>query len=185
MPALNNPVMTKTIFRDKKIGDFTYGHPTLIGAVDFEIGSFTSITGGVKIIAADHRPDWATTYPFSAIFKEAQRIPGHPASKGPVLIGNDVWIGEDATILSGVVIGDGAVVAARSVVTKDVEPYSIVAGNPAVHRRYRFPDEWIDALRRIKWWNWPIDTILERIDDILAPPGDHLLKYLKYGNRKR
>lgn len=176
--ALKNPVMTKTLFPNAKIGDFTYGKPTLIGNVELEIGKFCSIADGVSIISIDHRPDWCTTYPFSALFREAERIPGHPTSKGPVIIGHDVWIGHGATIMSGVTIGNGAVIAAGAVVTKDVAPYSIVAGNPACHRRYRFAEEWIDALqRKIKWWDWPIETILERIDAILQPPGDHLIPY--------
>lgn len=184
--GLKNPVMTKTIFRDMKIGDFTYGHPKLIGNVELEIGNFTSIAGGVTIIAMDHRSDWGTNYPFSAIFKEAQHIPGHPSTKGPVKIGHDVWIGQNATIMSGVTIGNGAVVAAEAVVTKDVKPYSIVAGNPAEHKKFRFEEEeYIDVLQRhVKWWDWPIDQILENIGEILQPPGPHLDKYLKFKNTK-
>lgn len=183
MPSLKNPVMTKSIYKNFKIGDYTYGHPKIIGAVELEIGRFCSIADGVSIIAIDHRPDWATTYPFPALFASAQHIEGHPANKGPVRIGHDVWIGYGATILSGVTIGNGAVIGAQSVVSKNVAPYSIVTGNPAEHRKYRFAEEWIDLLnRKIKWWEWPIDTILERIDDLLQAPGDHLLKYSKrYG----
>lgn len=178
MSALKHPVMTKTALKGYSIGDYTYGIPRLVGRVDLEIGKFCSIAEGVTIISADHRKEWATTYPFPALFHEAEHIVGHPVNKGKVTIGNDVWIGYGATIMSGVTIGNGAIIGAKSVVTKDVEPYAIVAGNPAEKKGYRFDEEWRDALnRRIKWWDWGIEIILERIDDLLKEPGDHLLQY--------
>ncbi len=103
--------------------------------------------------------DWVTTYPFSEFFPEARRFSGHRPSKGNVVIGNDVWIGLGALILSGIEIGDGAVIAAHSVVAKNVEPYSIVGGNPAQHIRYRFSDVQVRKLEAIAWWNWPLDKI--------------------------
>lgn len=185
MGKMYNPVMTKTIYRDRKIGDFTYGHPKIVGGGVVEIGKFCSIADGVTFLAdVDHRPDWCTTYPFSAIFHEASGIPGHPAGKGPIIIGHDVWIGHHATILSGVTVGHGAVIGACSVVTKNVAPYSIVAGNPASHRKYRMSEELRDDfLRKLKWWDWPIETIIERIEFLLAEPGDQLVQFYinKYG----
>jgi serine acetyltransferase len=86
---------------------------------------------------------------------------GHPACKGDIIIGNDVWIGAKSTIMSGVKIGDGAIVAAGALVTKDVEPYSMVGGNPAKHLKYRFDDEDIQGLLEIKWWDWNEDKIKE------------------------
>jgi carbonic anhydrase/acetyltransferase-like protein (isoleucine patch superfamily) len=80
-------------------------------------------------------------------------------TKGSIVVGNDVWVGTRAIILSGVTIGDGAIVAAGSVVTKDVPPYAIVAGNPARLIRYRFSDETIAAMCRIRWWDWPLEVI--------------------------
>ena len=87
-------------------------------------------------------------------------------SGGPVVIGNDVWVGYEALILSGVTIGDGAVIAARAVVTKDVEPYSIVGGNPAKHIRYRFDEPTREALLRIKWWDWPDEKVAQHRHEI-------------------
>jgi serine acetyltransferase len=91
------------------------------------------------------------------------------ASKEDVEIGNDVWIGDTATLLSGVRIGNGAVIGARSVVTKDVPPYAIVVGNPARIARLRFTPEQISALERIAWWNWPLHKIREAAPLLLSP----------------
>ncbi len=159
---------------DKKIGDYTYGNPKLMfwNNDDCSIGKFCSIAEDVVIMGGgEHRYDWVTTYPFSAlphVFPFASEIKGHPARKGPTLIGNDVWIGTKSLIMSGVQIGDGAVVAAMSVVTKDVPAYSIVAGNPAKIIKYRFSEEQIDKLMKIKWWDWPINKIRRNIRFLLS-----------------
>jgi acetyltransferase-like isoleucine patch superfamily enzyme len=120
-----------------------------------EIGSFCSIAGGVKIfLGGEHRADWVTTFPFTDLWREdAGYLPGHPHSKGDVIIGNDVWIGAEALIMSGVKVGDGAVIGARAVVTKNVPPYAIVAGNPARLVRFRFDQNVIDRLIRLAWWD--------------------------------
>lgn len=89
-------------------------------------------------------------------------------NKGDTVIGNDVWIGENVTILPGVHIGDGAIIGANSVVSKDVKPYSIVAGNPIKEIKKRFNDEQIKILENIKWWDWDIDKILNNLDVILS-----------------
>ncbi len=146
-----------------KIGEGTYGRPKVFSWNDgtrLSIGRFCSIAYNVTILlGGEHRMDWVTTYPFSEFFPKARRFSEHQPSKGNVVIGNDVWIGMGALILSGVEIGNGAVVAAHSVVTKNVEPYSIVGGNPARHIRYRFSDVQIRALEAIAWWEWPLDEI--------------------------
>ena len=109
-----------------------------------------------------HRPrPWATTYAFSRLFPEASGFKGHPHTKGDVVIGHDVWIGYEALILGKGRIGNGAVVAARSVVTRNVAPYSIVAGNPARHVKFRFDEAAVKALEEIAWWNWPMEKIKE------------------------
>jgi len=146
-----------------QIGRGVYGnfdvHPCGGGAT-LRIGSFCSIATGVQIfLGGDHRVDWVTTYPFQEFWEAAKGIAGHPVSKGDVVIGNDVWIGTDALLLSGVEIGDGAVIGARAVVAKDVPPYAIVTGNPARVRRYRFDENTIRILLKIEWWNWEDERI--------------------------
>lgn len=146
------------------VGRFTYGTPKLRvwGAEDtINIGSFCSIADDVVIMGGgEHRPDWVTTYPLRIAFGETLAgIDGHPATKGPTHIGSDVWIGHGAIILSGVRIGNGAVVAAGAVVSRSVEDYAIVAGNPARVVRKRFDPEQIAALLEIAWWDWPIERI--------------------------
>ena len=89
--------------------------------------------------------------------------------KGPIIIGNDVYVGFESIVLSGVTIGDGAVIAARSVITKDVEPYSITAGNPAQHVRYRFDEPTREALLRIKWWDWSTSKVAAHSAQINSP----------------
>ena len=100
--------------------------------------------------------------------------------KGHVIIENDVWIGHGATIMNGVTIHSGAVVSAMAVVTKDVPPYSIVAGNPAKIVKYRFDPETIDKLLNIDWWYWPREIICERKDDFKLSINEFVSKYYKY-----
>lgn len=146
-----------------QIGEWTYGTPKVFTwreGTTLKIGRFCAIADGVIILlGGEHRIDWVTTYPFSKIFRKGKRFTGHPRSRGDVIIGNDVWIGTDALILSGVEIGNGAVVAARSVVKDNVLPYSIVAGNPAKHIKFRFSESIIDDLQKIAWWDWPLSKI--------------------------
>jgi len=145
------------------IGSYTYGKPKVLEWTEgttLRIGRFCSISTNVTILlGGDHRTDWVSSYPFSAIFKDAKGFVGHPLSKGDVVIGNDVWIGTEAMILIGVNIGNGAVIAARAMVARDVPPYAIVAGIPARLVKYRFDDETITALQKISWWDWQIGEI--------------------------
>jgi virginiamycin A acetyltransferase len=92
------------------------------------------------------------------------------------VVGNDVWIGYQALIMPGVKIGDGAIVAAKSVVVKDVPPYTVVGGNPAISLRQRFPDETIDALLKIAWWNWDIEKITRNLEKIVGADIEALKK---------
>ena len=159
-------------FSAHKIGRGTFGRPKVLSWRDgtaLEIGSFCSIADtAVIMLGGEHRTDWVTTYPFSHFYPEARRFKGHPHTKGDVVIGHDVWIGYEALILSGVHVGDGAVVAARSVVTRSVEPYSIVAGNPARHVKFRFDERAVKALEAIAWWDWPTAKIEEAWPLLLA-----------------
>lgn len=110
-------------YKKYEVGDFTYGKPNIFGGGDVRIGKFCSIADEVTILpSAEYHPEWITTYPIDLI---SSKLTKSATSKGPVIIGNDVWIGYGATILSGVTIGDGAIIAARAVVSRDVEPYSM------------------------------------------------------------
>ena len=122
------------------------------------IGSFCSIAKFCTIyLGGMHLTDCATTYPFGHINQDIfpEGSDRHPATKGHVIIHNDVWIGENATLLSGIEIHNGAVIANGSMVTKDVPPYTIVGGNPAKTIRTRFPREVISALNSLEWWQYP------------------------------
>lgn len=158
-----------------EIGDYTYGCPNVMSWDDstrLHIGKFCSIADGVTILlGGNHRTDWVTTYPFNVLstpFPAASAIQGHPATKGDVWIGNDVWIGRGATILSGIQIGDGAVIGAGALVTKDVEPYSIVTGNPGKMVKKRFDEPTIKALLGIAWWNWDEEKINREVRNLCS-----------------
>lgn len=148
------------------IGKYTYGKPQVFYEnqdAKLTIGKFCSIAQNVTVyLGGNHRTDWVTTYPFGHInqniFNSFNGY-GHPATKGGVVIGNDVWIGSNVTIMSGVTVGDGAVIANNSHVVKNVEPYSLVGGNPAKFIKYRFTKEEIDKLLEIKWWDWEDEKI--------------------------
>ena len=148
-----------------RIGKWTYGNPRVRSwgeGATLEIGAFCSIAEGVKIfLGGEHRIEWTTTFPFPVLWESARHIKGHPKTKGDVIIGNDVWLGADSVILSGVTIGDGAVVGARSVITNDIPPYAIVAGNPARMVKKRFDDLTIGRLLEVRWWEWE-DSRIEK-----------------------
>jgi len=142
-------------------GKYTYGTPKIYWNnkdAELVVGNFCSIADNVKIyLGCNHRTDWVTTYPFGHIHKNIFNNydgEGHSLTKGDVIIGNDVWIGENVTIMSGVNIGDGAIIANNSHIVKNVEPYSLVGGNPGKFIKYRFTSEQIEKLLEIKWWNW-------------------------------
>lgn len=142
-------------YPDYAIGIGTYGLPVVHDwrqGSRLHIGSYTSIADDVHIfLGGHHRIDWVSSYPFPAFLEEAKGIEGYGGTRGDMVIGNDVWLASGSTILSGVTVGDGAVVAARAVISRDVAPYSIVAGNPAKHVRFRFDREICDALLASAW----------------------------------
>ena len=133
------------------------------------IGKFCSIACGAKFLfnSANHTMRSLSTYPFPLFFEEwgldIRNVADSWDNKGDIIIGNDVWIGYEAVILSGVTMGDGAIIGTRAVVTKDVPAYMIVGGVPAKPIRRRFADETIHALLKLKWWDWPRERIVENI----------------------
>jgi len=167
-PHSKRSIYTQDILGDRyKIGAHTYGRPKVISweeGTSLKIGKYCSIGPEVTIfLGSEHRTDWVSTYPFPFFWEEARSIPGHPSTKGDVIIGNDVWIGFGVSLLSGVTVGDGAAVGACSVVTRDVPPYAIAAGNPVQVIRYRFDEETIRKLLQIKWWDWPDEKVKENV----------------------
>ena len=138
------------------------------------IGKFCSIACGAKFLfnSANHSLASLSTYPFHIFYEEwglnIQDVAAAWDNKGDIVIGNDVWIGYEAVVLAGVTIGDGAVIGARAVVTKDVPPYAVVGGVPARLIRRRFPDDTISALLALKWWDWPADKIKPRLSALQA-----------------
>ncbi|MBV9078578.1 MAG: CatB-related O-acetyltransferase [Methylobacteriaceae bacterium] len=157
------------------IGAHSYGRPKVRfpeRGAKLTVGRFCSIADKVEIfLGGDHRVDWVSTFPFAAFpdaWPGAERLgDGYHATRGDVAIGSDVWLGSGATILSGVTIGHGAVVAARAVVTRDVPPYAIAAGNPAKIVRLRFPEPVVAALLETAWWDLP-DAALAGLVPLLS-----------------
>lgn len=136
------------------------------------IGKFCSIACGARFLftSANHAMGSLSTYPFPLFYEEwaldKANVTAAWDNKGDILIGNDVWIGYEAVIMAGVTIGDGAIIAARAVVTHDVPPYAIVGGVPARLIRMRFSAETISTLLRLKWWNWPRERIARALPAI-------------------
>lgn len=147
------------------------------------IGKYCSIGSGSTFLLAGnqgHRHEWISTYPFQTdIFSNAR---DGFERKGNTIIGNDVWIGTEAMIMPGIKIGDGAIIAARSIVTKDVEPYTIVGGNPSKILKKRFSDKEIEQLLEIQWWNWEIDKINEALPIICSNKVSKLYEYYNNHN---
>lgn len=177
------------------VGDYTY-YDDSKGAENFEknvlyhypfigdkliIGKFCAIATDVEFImnGANHLMASFSTYPFWIFGKDWAKVMPDLKDlpyKGDTIIGNDVWIGYKTTIMPGVKIGDGAIIAAKSVVTKDVPPYAIVGGNPAKVIKYRFDADIIEQLLRIAWWDWTIETITQNLQAIIQNDIERLNK---------
>ena len=195
---LNRIVKGKNI----EIGDYTMYNDFVNDPCDFEknnvlyhypvngdklkIGKFCSIACGAKFIftSANHSLKSLSTYPFPIFFEEwgldVKNIREAWDNKGDIVVGSDVWIGYEAVILSGVTIGDGAVVGARAVVTKDVPPYTVVGGVPARPIKKRFDEQTIDRLLKLRWWDLGREKIKECIPFIQSGNVDALIKQLSY-----
>lgn len=156
--------------RDFQKNSVLYHYP--INGNHLKIGKFCSIACGAKFLftSANHAMRSLSTYPFPIFFEEwgldVKNITDAWDNKGDIVIGNDVWIGFEAVILSGVTIGDGAIIGTRSVVTRDVAPYTIVGGTPAKQIRKRFSDDVISELLKLQWWNCSEDRVKQNIDSI-------------------
>jgi len=180
------------------IGDYTY-YDDPIDSESFEknvlyhypfykdkliIGKFCAIARDVKFImnGANHKMDCFTTFPFSIFGQGWEKVMPKPEElpfKGDTVVQNDVWIGYDSLIMPGINIGNGVIIAARSVVTKNVEPYSIVGGNPARPIRKRFSAELIELLEQAKWWDWPIEEITKQLEVLTSNDEAKLRQVLK------
>jgi virginiamycin A acetyltransferase len=134
------------------------------------IGKFCQIATGVKFImnSGNHSMDGISTYPFKVFGKAWKDAPLNAKYKGDIIVGNDVWIGNGSTIMSNVKIGHGAIIGTNSLVTKDVEPYTIVGGNPAKVIRKRFDDNAISLLINLNWWDWSVEKITDNLTAILS-----------------
>ncbi len=156
--------------KDFEKNNVLYQYP--INKDKLRIGKFCSIACGAKFIfnSANHTLHSLSSYPFPIFFEEwgldVKDITKAWDNKGDIVIGNDVWIGYESVILAGVTIGDGAIIGARAVVTKDVPPYTIVGGVPAKPIRNRFDEKTIRTLQEIKWWDWPVERIAQHISGI-------------------
>ncbi|MBN2478835.1 MAG: CatB-related O-acetyltransferase [Parachlamydiales bacterium] len=168
------------------VGDYSY-YDDPSGCEDFEnknvlyhydfskekliIKKFVAIASDVKfLMSANHKIDGFSTFPFMIFahgWEKDMDMSVFPY-KGDTVIKDDVWIGYGATIMPGVTIGQGAIIASKAVVTKDVDPYTIVGGNPAKLIRKRFDDKTIEDLLKIRWWDWPIDKITKNIKNIIG-----------------
>ncbi|MCB0668023.1 MAG: CatB-related O-acetyltransferase [Saprospiraceae bacterium] len=186
LPGYSRLCFLKNIIKNPNIevGDYTY-YDDFEDVANFEknvkyhfdfvgdkliIGKFCMIASGVTFImnGANHLTRSLSSYPFAIFGKDWQNaMEGkvYPV-KGDTIIGNDVWIGFNATIMPGIRIGDGAVIAANATVVKDVDPYSIVGGNPAKELRKRFSDEEITKLLEIKWWDWELEKITKNLKNL-------------------
>ncbi len=168
-------------------GKYSYGEIVVKWQdyANLSIGKFCSIASNVTVyLGGSHRTDWITTYPFGGINKDVFNTfdgKGHPKTNGNVTIGNDVWIADNVTIMSGVTIGDGSVIANNSHVVKDVDPYSIVGGNPAKHIRFRFSQFQIQDLLNLKWWDLSDEQVNKIVPLLCSNNVNLLIKTLENG----
>jgi len=152
------------------------------GADRLIIGSFCSIGSGAAFLMAGnqgHRNEWISTFPFywMSDVPDFDGAANGYLPAGDTIIGNDVWIGSEAIIMPGIRIGDGAVIGTRALVTRDVEPYSIVGGNPAKTIRKRLDDQQIELLLQIKWWDWPDERLKPVMQILTSGDVDALHQY--------
>lgn len=177
-----NEVDKNCIFLESEIGDYTYFGDNC-DVAHAKIGKFCSVAKGVRINPANHPMERATQHHFTyrrkmfqMDIKDDEYIFQWRRDK-KVVIGNDVWIGHNAIIMGGITIGDGAVIGSGSVVTKDVAPYTVVAGVPAKFIKRRFSERITKELMEIRWWNWSRSEIKERMGDFVGDIEKFIEKY--------
>lgn len=168
-----------------KVGKGTYGqenikvHKNTEKSYELYIGKFCSIAPNVEVyLGGHHNYKWMTTYPFGLKYTHLTSVSGNGCVyyNGDVVIENDVWIGMNVTIMAGVRIQNGAIIASNSHVVKNVEPYSIVGGNPAAHIKYRFEHNVIQKLQEIEWWNMEDEELIKILPILCSDNYDKLLK---------
>lgn len=163
----------RCVLREVAVGDFSY-FERHAEAIYTEVGKFCSIAANTRLNALEHPVERITQHKISYRPNEYFRFHGvdeafrRRRQEKRVIVGNDVWIGHGAVVLPGVKIGNGAVIGANAVVTKDVAPYEIVAGVAARRIRMRFPDEIIARIEQLEWWDWPVERLFEAIPDMQA-----------------
>lgn len=188
-PKIPSLCFIKNVIKNPNIivGEYTY-YDDIDGAENFEshvthhydfigdkliIGKFCAIAKGIEFImsGANHRIDSITTYPFNIMgngWEKSAPSLSDLKLKGDTIIGNDVWIGQNVTILPAVHIGDGAIIGANSVVAKNIPPYSVAVGNPCEVKRKRFDEDLIEYLLQIKWWNWNAEKIFKNMEALCS-----------------
>ena len=188
-PKIPSLCFIKNVVKNPNIivGEYTY-YDDINGAENFEshvthhydfigdkliIGKFCAIAKGIEFImnGANHRINSITTYPFNIMGNGWEKSAPYLSElklKGDTIVGNDVWIGQNVTVLPAVHIGDGAIIGANSVVAKDIPPYSVAVGNPCEVKRKRFDEDLIEYLLQIKWWDWDAEKIFKNMDALCS-----------------
>ena len=188
-PKIPSLCFIKNVVKNPNIivGEYTY-YDDINGAENFEshvthhydfigdkliIGKFCAIAKGIEFImnGANHRINSITTYPFNIMGNGWEKSAPYLSElklKGDTIIGNDVWIGQNVTVLPAVHIGDGAIIGANSVVAKDIPPYSVAVGNPCEVKRKRFDEDLIEYLLQIKWWDWDAEKIFKNMEALCS-----------------
>jgi acetyltransferase-like isoleucine patch superfamily enzyme len=164
------------------IGAWTYGRPRIFadrhGRERLIAGSYTGLDG-TWVLGGNHGPNRVSTYPHRIHFGMGGDYDSWPVPTGDTIVGSDVWTTENCLVLPGITIGDGAIVAAGAVVTRDVPPYAIVGGNPARVIRYRFSEEQIAALLEIRWWDWPEEKVRAAVPWLESEDVDAFIVYAR------
>ncbi len=145
------------------------------------IGAYCSIADRVELFCGGgHRTSLVSTFPFDQKMRDTSNADSRTYKHAkPTRIGNDVWIASGAVVMPGLVIGNGAVIGPHAVIFEDVPPFAVVRGNPGAIVRYRHPPDVIAALERIAWWDWPAESIFQRVDDFYLPAAEFVAKYDK------